>query len=84
MAYNIDDIILSEYGTTVVGLEMLRAVNEESAEENRKLAAHGVHKPVGALLGDDKGQILVVFQHGEVVAGVIPSLGTVPQDFGLL
>ena len=36
--YEIDDIILCEYGTTVVGLEMLRAVNEESAEENRKLA----------------------------------------------
>ena len=34
--YEIDDIILSEYGTTVVGLEMLRAVNEESAEEVRK------------------------------------------------
>ena len=31
--YGIDDIILSEYGTTVVGLEMLRSVNEESAEE---------------------------------------------------
>ena len=29
--YEIDDIILSEYGTTVVGLEMLRSVNEESA-----------------------------------------------------
>lgn len=35
-AYEIDDIILSEYGTTVVGLEMLRSVNEESAEESRK------------------------------------------------
>lgn len=35
-AYEIDDIILSEYGTTVVGLEMLRSVNEESAEEIRK------------------------------------------------
>lgn len=34
--YSIDDIILSEYGTTVVGLEMLRSVNEESAEETRK------------------------------------------------
>lgn len=34
--YKIDDIILSEYGTTVVGLEMLRSVNEESAEEIRK------------------------------------------------
>ncbi len=35
--YTIDDIILCEYGATVVGLEMLRAVNEESAEETRKL-----------------------------------------------
>ena len=31
--YEIDDIILSEYGTTVVGLEMMRSVNEENAEE---------------------------------------------------
>ena len=36
-AYTIDDIILSEYGTTVVGLEMMRSVNEESAEEHRKI-----------------------------------------------
>ena len=36
--YDIDDIILGEYGTTVVGLEMMRALNEENAEENRKLA----------------------------------------------
>ena len=34
--YEIDDIILSEYGTAVVGLEMLRSVNEEWAEETRK------------------------------------------------
>ena len=35
--YGIDDIILSEYGTTVVGLEMMRSVNEENAEETRKV-----------------------------------------------
>lgn len=35
--YDIDDIILSEYGTAVVGLEMMRSVNEESAEEQRKV-----------------------------------------------
>ena len=34
--YDIDDIILSEYGTTVVGLEMMRSQSEESEEENRK------------------------------------------------
>ena len=32
--YDIDDIILSEYGTTVVGLEMMRSVNEENVELN--------------------------------------------------
>lgn len=35
--YDIDDIILCEYGTTVVGLEMMRSVNEENAEESRKI-----------------------------------------------
>ena len=35
--YDIDDIILGEYGTTVVGLEMMRALNEENAEETRKV-----------------------------------------------
>lgn len=35
--YDINDIILSEYGTTVVGLEMMRSVNEENAEETRKI-----------------------------------------------
>ncbi len=36
--YEIDDIILGEYGTTVVSLEMMRSVNEENAEESRKIA----------------------------------------------
>ena len=45
--YDIDDIILCEYGTTVVGLEMLRAVSEENAEENRKLAV--VKSAIGTL-----------------------------------
>ena len=35
-AYDIDDIILSEYGTAVVGLEMMRSVHEENAEEERR------------------------------------------------
>lgn len=33
--YDIDDIIVSEYGTTVVALAMVRSVDEESAEETR-------------------------------------------------
>jgi len=35
--YGIDDIILCEYGTVVVGLEMLRSVTEENAEEERRV-----------------------------------------------
>ena len=35
--YDIEDIIVSEYGTTVVGLEMMRAVHEENAEEDLSL-----------------------------------------------
>ncbi len=34
--YDIEDIILSEYGAVVVGLEMSRAINEESQDEERK------------------------------------------------
>ena len=34
--YAIDDIILAEYGTTVVGLEMMRSVSEEMESERRK------------------------------------------------
>jgi len=36
--YDIEDIILSEYGSTVVGLEIMRSINEEIAEEMRKSA----------------------------------------------
>ncbi len=35
-SYSIEDIILCEYATTVVGLEILRSVSEEDAEEIRK------------------------------------------------
>ena len=35
--YTIDEIILSEYGTSVIGLEMMRSISEESARKNRKM-----------------------------------------------
>ena len=55
--YEIDDIILSEYGTTVVGLEMLRSVNEESAEETRK--EHIVQSAISTLSYSELEGILV-------------------------
>ena len=39
--------------------------------------AHGVHEPVGALLGDDEGQVGVGLVHGQEVAGVVGGDGQV-------
>ncbi len=57
--YEIDDIILSEYGTTVVGLEMLRSVNEESAEETRK--EHIVQSAISTLVFSELEAIIHIF-----------------------
>lgn len=35
--FDIDDIIISEYAATVIGMAMRQSVNEEYAEENRKI-----------------------------------------------
>jgi len=53
-----------EYGSTVVGLEMLRAVTEESAEEDRKIAV--VHAALGTLSYSELEAISLIFQelHG--------------------
>lgn len=36
--YHIDDIILAEYVATIVGLEIMRSINEENSEEARRAA----------------------------------------------
>ena len=38
---------------------------------------HGIHEPVAALLGNDEGQVLVILQHGQIVAGVVHGDGRV-------
>ena len=58
--FNIDDIILSEYGTTVVGLEMMRSVNEENAEESRKVAI--VRSAIGTLSFSELDAIKHIFK----------------------
>ena len=57
--YSIDDIILSEYGTAVVGLEMLRSVNEENAEETRK--EHIVQSAISTLSFSELEAIIHIF-----------------------
>lgn len=67
--YSIEDIILCEYGATVVGLEMMRAVTEESAEENRR--ASGVQAALSTLSASEKDAILSVFEELSGFEGVL-------------
>lgn len=67
--YEIDDIILSEYGTTVVGLEMLRSVNEESAEEIRK--GQIVQSAISTLSFSELEAIVHIFDELEGKEGIL-------------
>ncbi|MGN0170119.1 MAG: GTP-sensing pleiotropic transcriptional regulator CodY [Lachnospiraceae bacterium] len=68
-SYDIDDIILSEYGTTVVGLEMMRSVNEESAEETRKIQV--VKSAVSTLSFSELEAIIHIFEELEGNEGIL-------------
>lgn len=68
-AYDINDIILCEYGSTVVGLEMLRAVNEESAEESRKLSV--VKSAINTLSFSEMEAITHIFDELNGMEGVL-------------
>lgn len=67
--YTIDDIILSEYGTTVVGLEMLRSVNEESAEESRKVQI--VKSAISTLSFSELEAITSIFDELDGTEGIL-------------
>lgn len=67
--YDIDDIILCEYGTTVVGLEMMRSVNEESAEENRKVQI--VKSAISTLSFSELEAIIHIFDELDGTEGIL-------------
>ena len=67
--YEIDDIILGEYGTTVVGLEMMRSVNEENAEENRKIAI--VRSAISTLSFSELEAITYIFDELDGNEGIL-------------
>lgn len=67
--YQIDDIILSEYGTTVVGLEMLRSVNEENAEESRKIQI--VRSAISTLSFSELEAITHIFEELDGTEGIL-------------
>ena len=58
--YDIEDIILCEYGATVIGMEMMRAENDETAEENRKQS--GVRAALNTLSGSELEAMYCVFK----------------------
>lgn len=67
--YDIEDIVLGEYGTTVVGLEMLRAVNDEYAELERKKQI--VKSAVSTLSSSELEAIKHIFNELEGTEGVL-------------
>lgn len=67
--YDIEDIIVSEYGTTVVSLEMMRAVHEENAEESRKQQI--VKSAFGTLSFSELEAIIHIFEELKDDEGIL-------------
>ena len=68
-SYEIDDIILSEYGTTVIGLEMLRSVSEENEEEFRRVQV--VKSAISTLSYSELEAITHIFDELEGKEGIL-------------
>ena len=68
-SYEIDDIFLCEYGTTVVGLEMMRSVNEENAEEVRKQQI--VKSAISTLSSSELEAIKHIFKELDGTEGIL-------------
>ena len=67
--YDIEDIIVSENGTTVVGLEMMRAVHDENAEEDRKQQI--VKSAFSTLSFSELEAIIHIFDELDVDEGIL-------------
>ena len=67
--YTIDDIILCEYGTMVVGLEMMRSVYEENVEEERK--QHDVKSAIDTLSLLEKRAIVSLLDELDGIEGIV-------------
>ena len=68
-SYEIDDIILCEYGATVVGLEMMRSVNEENAEivRNKQI----VKSAISTLSSSELEAIKHIFKELDGTEGIL-------------
>ena len=67
--YEIDDIILCEYGATVVGLEMMSSVCNENAEDERKKKI--VKSAISTLSASELQAIKAVFEALDGTEGIL-------------
>jgi transcriptional pleiotropic repressor len=67
--YGIEDIIISEYCSTVVGMEMMRSKNEETAEQQRKLQV--VKSALGTLSFSETEAIIHIFEELNGPEGIL-------------
>lgn len=67
--FDVEDIIMIEYAATVVGLEIIRSLNEESAEEIRKSTI--VKSAIGTLSYSELEAILHIFEELDGMEGLL-------------
>jgi transcriptional pleiotropic repressor len=68
-SYDIEDIILGEYGSTVVGLEIMRSINEENSEEARKTSV--VKSAISTLSFSEQEAIKHIFEELNGQEGIL-------------
>lgn len=78
--YDIDDIILCEYGATVVGLEMMSSVNNENAEDERKKKI--VESAIKTLSASELQAVKAVFAHMDGMDGILVA-SRIADDTGI-
>lgn len=67
--YELDDIILAEYGTTVVGLEINRSVDEEDEEEKRR--RRSLDAAIDTLSQAELASVVYVFRELNGMEGIL-------------
>ncbi|RRD94979.1 GTP-sensing pleiotropic transcriptional regulator CodY [Clostridiales bacterium COT073_COT-073] len=67
--YMIDDLILAEYSATVVGLEIIRSINQEESEETRK--QNMVRSAISTLSFSEQDAVKHIFEELEGKEGVL-------------
>ncbi len=67
--YGIDDIILAEYGTAVIGLEMVRAMDEENASELRR--KQGVRSAISTMSATEIDAVKAIFEEMSGSEGIL-------------